>query len=307
MLFNKENKGGEELQAITGIFSAESSYSVIGPEIDDAMRTVSQAVSAEVLAEAEQAYENGDNDKRALVRAVQLPVAVLAILRLSKTNLVAHDDRGAKFKVDGDEKMPFEWMIDRDERAMTERYYRAMDALYDFLLSSHNESFANFINKHSLFFSIVKTLSDFERVYPIEGSYYVFYMLQNLVVECQGRTKKLVGEEIWAELFDTKNEELLKVCQRHAILSAIVTAVERWSLEVFPLSIARRFAPSYQGNRSSNSATESEMLAYIKRMNSQIAASESEISTLLSGGKNPWEQMEPVPEGDPRNKYYSVQ
>lgn len=306
MLFNKNNKGSEELQQITGIFHAESAYSVISPEIDDAARMVAQTVGVAVVAEAEEAYESGDESKQELVRAVQLPVAILAILRLSKTNLVTHDDRGAKLKLDADEKIPFEWMIDRDERAMTEKYYRSLDALYSYLISSENESFANFIYNHSLLFSIVKTLPDFERVYPIEGSFYVFYMLQNLVVECQGKARKLIGEEKWSGLFDAGNEELLRVCQRHAILSAIVTAVERWSLEVFPLSIARRFAPSYQGNRSSNSATESEMLSYVKKLNSQIAAAENEIAELLSGGENPWAGMNPVPDGDPCKKYFTV-
>ena len=112
------------------------------------------------------AYEAGD-DKTGLVAAVQLPVAILAVSRYSKNNLVSHEDSGSKVKTDENEKIPFEWMVDRDERAQRERYYRAMDALYAFLEGSGMKEWAESEEKKRLSTSVVRTIHDFERIYPV--------------------------------------------------------------------------------------------------------------------------------------------
>ena len=251
MLFNKDNNGSAELQAVTGIWSASSSYSVIAPEIDEAMRAVAACVGSAVVAAAEKAYEDGAESP--LVSKVQLPVAALAMLRISRLQLVTHDDRGSKVRMDADEKIPFEWMVDRDERAQQERYYRAMDALYQHLTETGDKNFLAFRATQGE--SLVRSIGDFERVYPIDGSYYVYYMLQSLVIEAQPRLQKLVGEARWSSLSDAAEWELAALCRRYLVLSAVVAAIERWSLAVFPLQIARRFAPSYQGNRASKADT----------------------------------------------------
>ena len=204
MLFNKDNNGSSELQAVTGIWSASSSYSVIAPEIDEAMRAVAACVGSAVVAAAEKAYEDGAESP--LVGKVQLPVAALAMLRLSRLQLVTHDDRGSKVRMDADEKIPFEWMVDRDERAQQERYYRAMDALYQHLTETGDKNFLAFRATQGE--SLVRSIGEFERVYPIDGSYYVYYMLQNLVIEAQPRLQKLVGEARWSSLSDAAEWEL---------------------------------------------------------------------------------------------------
>lgn len=303
MLFNKDNNGSAELQAVTGIWSASGSYSVIAPEIIEATRTVATCIGNEVLASAEKAYEDGENNP--LVAKVQLPVAALAMLRLSRLQLVTHDDRGSKVRMDSDEKIPFEWMIDRDERAQQERYYRAMDALYQYLTETGDKDFLAFRATRGE--SLVRSIGEFERVYPIDGSYYVYYMLQSLVIEAQPRLRRLTGEENWAKLSDDSERELAALCRRYLVLSAVVTAVERWSLAVFPLQIARRFAPSYQGNRESTAATEAEMDSCIAKLRKHLQSTECEISAAINDGANPWDGYDPQPKSNPEDKFFSAQ
>ena len=302
MLFNKDNRGSAEIQTVTGIWSASGSYSVISPEIDEARRTVTSLIGPDVMSTAEKAYEAGDDNP--LVALVQLPVAVLAMLRLSRLQLVTHDDRGSKVRTDADEKIPFEWMIDRDERAQQERYYRAMDALYQHLTENADEDFLKYRAGRGE--SIVRSISEFEMVYPIDGSYYVYYMLQSLVLEAQPRLKKFVGSR-WDSLSDAGEWELAALCRRYLVLQAVVTAIERWSLAVFPLQIARRFSPSYQGNRASSAATEKEMDSCIAKLRKHILDTESEISAVVNDGANPWEGYDVQPKSDPRDKFFSAQ
>lgn len=304
MLFNKDNNGSAEIQAITGTFSASSDFSVISPEVEDAERTVRHCVGDAVVAAAEKAYQEGADSS--LVAKVQLPVAVLAMLRLSRLTLVSHDERGSKIRTDNDEQIPYAWMVDRDERAQQERYYRAMDALYQYLNESGNEDFQKFRASQGDS-SIIRTIDEFERVYPIDGSYYVYYMLQNLIVEEQPRVRKLIGEDRWSHIMDDDSWELLALCRRYLVLSAVVVAVERWSVVAFPLSIARRFSPNYQGNKASNAATEEDMDNYIGKLRRHILEAESQIASLIAGGANPWADYDTMPRSDRGDKFFSVQ
>ena len=64
-----------------------------------------------------------------------------------------------------------------------------------------------------------------ERVYPIDGSYYVYYMLQNLVIEAQPRIRRMIGADLWDEMVGDEPGELaqalLPLCRRYAVLSAL--------------------------------------------------------------------------------------
>lgn len=316
-LFNKNNQGPSEIQRLTGIYHASNDYSVIETEINDAMRTVSMLVGKDVMDKACELYGQNTQDDTGLVAAVQLPVAVLAVSRYSRNNLVSHEDNGSKVKTDGDEKIPFEWMMDRDERAQRERYYRSMDALYAFLEDSDLSEWKDSEERKAIQASVVKSINEFERIYPLDSSYYVYFMFQNLVIERQPALSRMVGAELWEKILSGTTEEgdqdkekvaeLTPLCRRYAVLSAVLTAVRRWSLEVFPLSIARRFAPSYQGNRRTQVATQEEMEAYVKGLEGQLEDIRLEMAEVLEDGKNPWEDTDPLPHNDPMNKYFSAQ
>lgn len=309
MLFNRQGNGSIELQQITGIFSASNDFSVVASEIAEATRTVATLVGDDVMEAAENGYQNGVEDD--VTGAVRQAVAVLAVSRYSRNNLVTHGDHGSKVVADANEKVPFEWMIDRDERAQRERWFRSMDALYGLLEKKNNESWINSDVRKAYNESIVRSLREFERVYPVDGSYYVYYMLQNLVIENQPAIRRMVGTENWAGMTgDDPTElqkDLLPLCQRYVIISALITAVRRWNLEVFPLTIARRFAPSYQGGKSTRPATKEEMDAFIVGLEGQLAGTRDEIAEVLDDGMNPFSAFDPMPKGDPRNKYFSAQ
>ena len=310
MLFNKDGNGSLELQQITGIFYASNDYSVIASEIEDATRTVAGLVGEAVLEKAEEGYYGDELEMNGLVLAVRQAVAVLAVSRHSRNNLVSHGDHGARLPADENEKIPFEWMIDRDERNQRERWFRAMDALYGLLEKLQEPAWMDSPIRQAFNASIVRSLQDFERVYPVDGSYYVYYMLQNLVIESQPPIRRMVGDGNWEAMTgsdpDQKHRDLLPLCQRYAILSALIKAVRRWNLEVFPLTIARRFSPSYQGGKSTRAATREEMEAYVAGLTGQLDDIRDEIAEVLAG-ENPFTEFDPIPTGDRRKKFFSAQ
>lgn len=310
MLFNKDGNGSLELQQITGIFYASNDYSVIASEIEDATRTVAGLVGEAVVEKAEEGYYSDELENDVLVPAVRQAVAVLAVSRHTRNNLVSHGDHGARLPADENEKIPFEWMIDRDERNQRERWFRSMDALYKVLEDTQEESWMDSDIRKRYKASIVRSLQEFELVYPVDGSYYVYYMLQNLVIEAQPKIRRMVGAEVWDVMVGDSPKELhkalLPLCRRYAILSALITAVRRWNLEVFPIAIARRFAPTYQGNRSSRVALKEEMDAFVEGIEGQLEDVREEIAEELQEG-NPASGFDLMPNGDRRNKYFSAQ
>ena len=309
MLFNKDERGSQELYNISGIFQAGADYRNIEAEVNSALETVRDIIGPSVMSDAEQAYEQLviPPCKEALVKAVQLPVAYLAIAMHAQLSLVAHGETGRKIKADDNEKIPFAWMIDRDDRALRERYYRAMDSLLRFLdnsdITSWKESAANGLVKTS----VIKTIRQFEMVYPLEQSSYMFHQLLPILVEIQStRLKAIVGVDNLVKLIedDPSVADLKEPSVRFLAIRAIIVAIERWSIDAFPLSVARRFSPTYQGEKQSSAAAKEEMDWYISKLNLQAQDAALDLQTVLSG--NPYKDMSLIPENDPKNKYFTV-
>lgn len=299
ILFDKNNNGAQELNVLTGYYYASNQFDNIKGEIDFAVREVASLVGVDVVKSASEAYQNGDSNE--LVPYVQRAVACLAICRYMAQTVVSHEDTGRKVKVDEGDKLPFEWMLDRDDRALREKYYRSLDALFGYLEEQDVAEWKNSRQRKILEESIVKTLFDFEKVYPIEGSYYTFFMLLPLIVEAQDTILKPKVGNGWTQLVQHRSA----VASRVVILNAVCIAATRWSIEVFPLSVARRFSPTYQGNKASASATMAEMERYINSL--RVQANEA-LNILLSelSGENRFEDYPLLPNNNKNKKYFTA-
>lgn len=314
MIFNKQMNGSDELYALSGTFQAATDFNAIAAEIESATQEVAAIVGQPVIAEAERIYGewNPTEEEDKILVAVQRAVAFLAISRYARLTGLSHGDTGRKIKTDDNEKIPFEWMIDRDDREMRERYFRALDTLFSLLESSAegkgwSEAWKSSDIRTLVSSMIVKKLSDVERVYSLEHSRYMFYMLAPLILEVQQtKLRNIVGGERLQKLVDGDEsvQNIRNQAIRYTVLRAMVTAVQRWSVEVFPLAVARRFHPSYQGNKDSRLASTAEMEWFINKLELQIKDAALELQAAIAG--NPYEGMDLVPENSPRNKYFTV-
>lgn len=105
---------------------------------------------------------------------------------------------------------------------------------------------------------------------------------------------------------DTPDEDTLRLSRRFVVLSAVRSAVKRWSLAVFPFGVARRFMPTYQGNNSSTAAQIKEMQWYLNELDSSISETRDTLLEQLSGeGRYDGYQM--IPDNDPHNKFFTAQ
>lgn len=307
MLFDKVQNGSEELNSLTGQWFASTPFYLIRTEIDFAAQELGSVVGSEVVEAAEKAYLGGTDPD--FVDAVRLPVAFRAIARYAQLSGVSHEGTGRKVKMDDNEKMPFEWMIDRDDRAMLDRYYRALDALYRYLEKNEVASWMSSPIRALTGRCIVRNLNEFERFYPVDGSQYAWHLFVPLVVDAQENVvEPFVGAEIWERILAADGSDdatALRLRSRAALLAvliALVTAARRWSLDILPLSVARRFSPSYQGNRESRAAETKEIDWFIDKTNAQIAQVKDELKKLAGASG----EAELLPKNDPANKFATV-
>lgn len=300
MLFNKDNNGSMELYRLTGTFKASTDFAAIANDIDDATDELRSMVGP-VVEYAEEAYEQGA--ECAVLPLVQRVVASRALCYFAMNTGLSHGETGRKMKVDENEKIPFEWMVDRDDRELKERYYRALDRLFRYLDSDEGKSLIN--NLGELPYSgtrdklIVKDIASFEQIYPISGSYYTFHSLVPLMIEAQDHLAAMLGIEVGPNLSDTAP------VMKYIVLSALATALGRWSLSIFPHEISRQFAPSYQGNKETQPATMAEIDR--TRRNFESEARDAYIAASVAiKNENPEAECSVIPENHPSNKFFTA-
>ena len=88
------------------------------------------------------------------------------------------------------------------------------------------------------------------------------------------------------------------------MLRALITALKRWALSVFPTAVARQFAPTYQGNKAQQVANKEEIDWAISNLEPQ--ATEAEAEVIAEAKENPYKNFPLIPENDPRNKYFTT-
>ena len=302
MLFNIKNKGSEEIYRATGAFTAATPYTSIENDIIDATDELRSQIG-DVVTLAEQDYENHPEGTN-LSRAVQRVVASRALCFFAKNTGLSHGDTGRKLKVDDNEKIPFEWMIDRDDRELREKYFRALNHLYGFIRSSisgkEDSPLAAAWKESPAFVSVnglvVDSVASFESIYPIDGSNYVYYLIAPLMQEAQSKLCKMLGV----------NENKLmgnQIAVKYIVLTALASTLSRWSLNVFPVEISRQFAPSYQGNKEQRPATRQEMES---SRNSFLREARSAYSELAQQLRPSSEASDIIPHNNPENKFFTA-
>lgn len=306
MLFNKDGKGNEELFALSGNFHSGSTFTVIDAEVAAATRNVSAIVGASVIQLAERYYVKQfmTAEETEFVDMVRRPIAFLAIANYSKATIVSHGKTGRRMVAGDNEKIPFEWMIDRDDREMRERYYRALDALFNYLSEGDYPEWKNSEAYKKSSGCLITNLAQMEEVYPVDHSQYTYFALLPLMLEKQRVLSGLVGPDGYERILSDSDGVLLPNARKYIVLKALVAALKRWSISVFPTEVARQFAPSYQGNRENRTATLEEIEWTISKLEEEIADAQAELVAELSG--NPYEGFPLIPKNDPRKKYFTV-
>ena len=315
MIFNKNNEGAAELQRLVGNYFRSNDFSAIESEIKSAAGVVRRLIGPEVFDRAEKYYNSTDfgtqNDTldQRLLKAIQAPVAQLAMVRFYQQNTLSHEDGGRKVKInEGSEKMPWQWQYDRDDGALLDKYYRVLDDLYIFLEENTVSEWQESSLRKKLAACFVKDLDTFQEVFPLEDSHRMFYILVPFMLEVQDRIiRPIVGDEEFEKMktapMPEELAEQLAAAKRCVPLYAVITAVKRMSIKVLPTMIVRRFSASFQGSRGGN-IDDAATRALLQSVESEAIDAKKELQKAVTKRRQPVREADLVPQNSRDKKYF---
>ena len=129
-----------------------------------------------------------------------MPVAYKAMHHFYQRNLVSHEDSGRKVKISENEKLPWAWQIEKDDAVLRDTFFRTLDELYLFLEQTDIKEWKDSPLRIQQQQSILRTLDQFESIYPLDGSFYTFYTLIPFILEVQQRFVKPIAGERYMSL-----------------------------------------------------------------------------------------------------------
>lgn len=312
MIFNKNNKGSEELRTLTGSYYNNNNFETMISHIDLVTEEVIKIISRDVYKRAENAYQS-DNpsilDKK-LVGYVQLPIAILATLRMYQRNDISHESSGRKLKIDKEsESIPWEWQLDNDNKLHLDDYFKAVDRLISFLDENENEipewkdSDAKKAT-HSLF---IKNADQFDEYFPIERSGRMYMLLLPFIRETERRyIKKVLGDDYKRYVTGTdltdEEKELIKdyVCPPIPLI-AISIALRRLPLGLIPFGVVRNYTSTQTMHASQPADMED-----IRAVSDDLLSEALDLINDLKKERNPGEEYQLIPKNCICNKYMSV-
>lgn len=352
ILFDKDGKGSVELRNATGSYYANNQFEKIRTDVILATDEMTRLVGRDLMARALAHYASSNfqvpepnasqllNDQ--LVYHLQFPIAYRATFRYYQTNLVGHEDSGRKVKIDNEnEKMPWEWMLDRDDSAQVRKANETTDRLIRWLDENEIAEWMDSDNRKAVRSLFVNTAEIFHDTYPIDLSSRFFYTIVSFLREVQERKiKKALGEfydpllahwqgseenqhgsdiEIFAGsligqsldgIFSEDGEgdqfisDLLGLVQRVIPLYAMVLAVKRLNLQVMPDGVVQHFKSMVTSRGASQPALPELVNAHVKNLEKDANYMLDDIKILIQSMDPEAGKFLLQPNNDEGRKYF---
>lgn len=311
MIFNKNNNGSEELRTLTGSYYNNNNFETVVPHIKIVTEDLIKIISQNVYDRAKNAYEAdtlSDIDKE-LIECVQLPIAIMATLRMYQRNDISHEDSGRKVKIDKEnESIPWEWQLDKDNKLHLDDYYKSVDRLISFLDKKDISEWINSDAKKQANSLFVKNADQFELCYPIERSGRVYMLLLPFIREAERRhIKKVLGDDYTRFLAETdltdKEKDLIAdyICPSITLI-ALSIALRRLPLGLIPFGVVRNYTSASQTMNASEPAS----LEDIYAISDELMSEAKDMIDELKKERNPSEGYMKIPRNCRHHKYMQV-
>jgi len=317
LLFNKNDKGAEELQELTGSFYANNDFGRIKTDILLESEKILDLVGAPVYQLAETFYHDAPlnvPDQDDLLQHLQLPIALMATFRYYQSNIMSHEDSGRKLKVDKDnEATPWEWMLDRDDEAQLRKAYTTIDRLIRFLDKSGLTEWIESDQRKATRELFINNTQAFHSRYPIDESPRFFYAVLPFIAEVQKKyIAKALGKTAYdnllskfqsdTELLETE-EILLDLVQTAIPLLTMAIAVKRLSLQVLPEGVVQQFRAAQQGRSASQPALNATIKVFTDELHLEAKKALDEIKQELQKNNPDKVEYPLLPNNSETNKY----
>lgn len=310
-------KDSKELRSLTSSWYASNDFDRVAEEIELETEELAKIVGDAIIEKAETIAGNAasTDEEKKLLKRVQLPIAMMAVYRFFQSNTVSHDQSTRKLKVDAEnEKIPFQWMLDRDDAAHLAKAQRAVDRLIAFLDKEDIEGWKDSAQKKAakqLFINNTEVFGDF---YPIDNSARFYYLALPLLKEVQRKhIKPALGDDyetlltkFQANNLDDQQKELLELVREAQALGTIALAVRRLNTKVLPEGIVKAFTSQSQTKNASRPADVDEIDYFSKRLELDAAQACDNIKRKRYENDPERLNYQLLPKNDPKQKFAST-
>lgn len=310
-------KDSEQLRKLTGSWYATNDFERIEMEIELEKEHLAELVGDGIIQLAEEyaLKESPTPSELELLKHVQLPIAVMATFRHYQSNIVSHDDSTRKVKVDSDnEKLPWEWMLDRDDAAHLLKAQRATDRLINFLDKTNFPQWNDSVQKKATKSLFINNTDVFGNYYPIDHSATFFYTAVPLIKEVQvTKIKAALGSDyeplLAAFQNNTLNDQqkvLLDLVRSALALASIALSVKRLNAKVIPSGIVKAIKSESQTANAYRPADIAELKYFSNRLEEDSFVFIDRIKRERNKDVPGALEYQLLPKNDPKDKFAST-
>lgn len=304
LLFNKSNNGSTELKSLLGFIDADLKFDNVKPDVITSTQQLIKLIGKDLYNAIEVIYQKTTptDDEKDLIYTTRYPIAVMAYQLYAPNNDLAHTNNGRKMISEENEKSAFEWMIERDNKALERRYYRALDDLVlhldDCPISDIKTAWLAsdaYKATHNLF---VRTVDEFNEYFPIESRLIYIKLAKGLKDAETLEILPIVGKEKFETLKtalksnDTISDEdksLIKLIQNASVMYAMAWAMPRLSVSIFPEGVLQYFSNTTASIISKQPTKKSETEAARQAFMDDFSRALAQIELFLSEPPTPGE------------------
>lgn len=311
MIFDKNSNGAAELRLVTGSYYANNEFGKIKGIVEQVQDETAEIIGASTMTALEALYLAGNDDNHCVMWA-QKVIGTMATLRLYRSNDLSHEDDGRKFKIDdANEKIPWEWQLNRDDRIIMESYY---DALNSLLHNLENSGIAAYKETESYRMKQVLLVCSAKQLFYFGGikeDYYLYHTMIPYLMEAQREVKKEYGDS-FAQLvtgnaggeIQFANEVIYAASFAESLL-AMSIMLRRQRLTMIPYGIVKSVRK--EGGMEETSPTEKEMKDYGETLHKDACYWINEMKKLRDIAASAELYKRTVADkNDPHNKYFRL-
>jgi hypothetical protein len=263
LLFNHNtNKGNEELKELIGHIDKDIKFDKLKSDLitatNDIIKIIGQPMYDSVVSKYQADGEPSEADAL-LIYYVRYPIALDGYRHHAKASDVSHTNNGRKIRMDDHNKLPFEWLLDRDNEEFERKYYKAIDDLIDYLDENSVIWKASAAYKESQKY-FVRLTSDFDEYFPIK-SRLLLQKLQPGFRQCERKhIIPIISSELSSELktklkdgiaLNETESQLLELIKEACVFFSLSWGIRVLRVTLFPEGVLQRFAPDSMTTKAS--------------------------------------------------------
>jgi len=294
LLFTLDEAGDDQLAELLGFSDASFKIVSLKGDLYNATDEIIELVGEDTYTSVLANYEAGNagDDNAELLYRTQLAIALNAYRNFAPDNDVSHTSSGRIMRLGEFEKIPFEWQIDRSNKSLERKYYKAVDALLTFLDKNSDEWKETDAYKNS-FGLFVRTSKDFDDYFDIGRSRLLLIkLLPGLRLAEHKDIKPRLGNELYKDIKDKLitsgdvDTELLEKIKEACVYKAIAWGLRRLSVQMFPEGVLQ-FRSERMTTQGKTPALNSEADAAAQRFDEDAAGALNDIEAILAAKNQP--------------------